>query len=199
MVWKLLEHGGIPVDLTRVVVVGHSLGAELALIYAASAATADLPVPTAVMSVAPGCYPTDSEGPCYDVHLGAIPATTRLLLVIEEDDPGTFGIAMIWAELEGVPLENRDVVTVVQDEHGIPRLFANHAQAISGNDANSGYGLPDALDWYGTWKWLDALMACSFDGEWCEYALGNTPEQRYMGTWSDGVPVAEPIVTDEPA
>ena len=42
-------------------------------------------------------------------------------------------------------------------------------------------------------------MGCAFDGEWCEYALGNTPEQRFMGTWSDGVPVAEPLVTDDPA
>jgi hypothetical protein len=29
-------------------------------------------------------------------------------------------------------------------------------------------------------------------------ALGNTPEQRFMGTWSDGVPVTEAVVTDDP-
>ena len=57
----------------------------------------------------------------------------------------------------------------------------------------------DAFDWYGTWKWLDALMSCAFDGEWCEVALGNTPEQRFMGEWSDGVPVTEASVTDDPA
>ena len=60
------------------------------------------------------------------------------------------------------------------------------------------FGTLDALDWYGTWKLLDALMACSFDGTWCEYALGNTPEQRFMGVWSDGVPVIELNVTDDP-
>jgi hypothetical protein len=58
---------------------------------------------------------------------------------------------------------------------------------------------PDAYDWYGPWKWLDALMGCAFDGEWCEYALGNTPEQRSMGTWSDGTPVEEAVVTDQAA
>ena len=41
-------------------------------------------------------------------------------------------------------------------------------------------------------------MACSFDGTWCEYALGDTPEQRFMGVWSDGVPVIELNVTDDP-
>ena len=128
---ETLEREGVPVDLTRVAVVGHSLGAEQALIYAASAAAADLPVPTAVMSVAPGCCPS-TEGRLLGVDLGAIPATTRLLLVTEADDPaGTVGVARIWAELGGVPLENRDVVTLVPDKHGQPRLFAVHVQALA--------------------------------------------------------------------
>jgi hypothetical protein len=32
----------------------------------------------------------------------------------------------------------------------------------------------------------------------CEYALGDTPEQRFMGYWSDGVPVAELEVVADP-
>ena len=191
---ETLEHEGVKVDLTRVAVVGHSLGAEQALVYAASAAAADLPVPTAVMSIVPGSC-LSAEGACLGVDLGAFPATTRLLLVTEAGDLTTTGVARIWAELAGVPLENRDVVTMVSDAHGKPGLSANHFQALVGD----GYGPPDAFDWFGTWKWLDALMGCAFDGEWCEYALGNTPEQRFMGTWSDGVPVAEALVTDEPA
>ena len=50
--------------------------------------------------------------------------------------------------------------------------------------------------WFGAWKLSDALFACAFEGTWCEFALGNTPGQRYMGTWSDGVPVAELQVFD---
>jgi hypothetical protein len=189
-----LEQEDIPFDLTRVAVVGHSLGGDQALVYAASAASAGLPVPSAVMSIVPGgCR--SAEGECLGVDLGVIPATTRLLLVGGMDDPGgMIGFARIWAELSSVPLDNRDVVTLVTDSHGTPRLLAGHFQALADN-RNS---LPNAFDWYGTWKWLDALMSCSFDGEWCEYALGNTPEQRLMGTWSDGTPVVEPIVTDEP-
>jgi acetyl esterase/lipase len=191
----MLEDESVPVDLTRVAVVGHSLGADQALVYAASAAAADLPVPTAVMSVAPGCFPMRSDGPCYEADLGLIPATTRLLLVTAEHDTGTTGTALIWEELTGVPLENRDVVRLVADGHGRPSLLADHTQALAGGIPYT----PDAFDWYGTWKWLDALMGCAFDEEWCEYALGNTPEQRFMGTWTDGIPVAEPLVTDEPA
>ena len=99
---------------------------------------------------------------------------------------GTAAVERIWAGLGAVPLENRDVVTLVTDAHGRPALLAIHVQALAATTASDP---PDAFDWYGTWKWLDALMGCAFDGEWCESALGNTPEQRFMGTWSDGVPV----------
>jgi hypothetical protein len=185
-----------------VAVVGHSLGAGLAVDYAASAAAAGLSVPTAVMSIAPSC--SAAEGACMGVDLGAIPATTRILLVTGADDPDptvTDGVARIWAELGGVPLDNRDVVTLVSDVHGKPRLSADHGQALAAQGGSlviSGYG-PNAFDWYGTWKWLDALMSCAFAGEWCEYALGNTPEQRFMGVWSDGVPVTEALVSDDSA
>jgi predicted alpha/beta hydrolase family esterase len=193
---ETLEHEGVPVDLTRVAVVGHSLGGVLAVDYAASAAAAGLPLPAAVMSVAPGC--NSEKVACLGADLGAIPATTRLLLVTEADDPdpvGTAAVERIWAGLEGVPRDNRDVVTLVTDAHARPALAATHVQAL----ANQVPYPPDAYDWYGTWKWLDALMSCAFEGEWCEVALGNTPEQRYMGEWSDGVPVTEAVVTDDPA
>jgi hypothetical protein len=131
------------------------------------------------------------------VDLGAIPATTRILLVTESEDPlATGAVRRIWAELGGVPRDNRDVVQVVTDAHARPALVAIHTQALA--DFSLDFP-PDAHDWYGTWKWLDALMSCAFAGEWCEYALGNTPEQRFMGEWSDGVPVTEAVVTVDPA
>jgi pimeloyl-ACP methyl ester carboxylesterase len=56
----------------------------------------------------------------------------------------------------------------------------------------------NALDFYGTWKLFDALCDAAFYGKNREYALGNTKEQRFMGVWSDGVPVKELKVTDTP-
>jgi hypothetical protein len=92
-----------------------------------------------------------------------------------------------------VPLEQRDFITIVPDTHQDSPLSPDH-----GLPATTLWGPLDAYDWYGTWKWLDALMTCSFDGQDCQVALGNTPEQRFLGTWSDGVPVTEPQVTDDP-
>ncbi|HEU4765859.1 MAG TPA: alpha/beta fold hydrolase [Pyrinomonadaceae bacterium] len=56
----------------------------------------------------------------------------------------------------------------------------------------------NALDYYGTWKLFDALCDAAFYGKNREYALGNTPKQRFMGVWSDGVAVKELKVTDNP-
>jgi dienelactone hydrolase len=56
----------------------------------------------------------------------------------------------------------------------------------------------NALDFYGTWKLFDGLCDAAFYGKNREYALGNTPQQRFMGVWSDGVPVKELKVTDNP-
>lgn len=53
----------------------------------------------------------------------------------------------------------------------------------------------DALDFYGTWKLFDGLCDAAFYGVHREYALGNTPQQRFMGKWSDGTPVKELQVT----
>jgi dienelactone hydrolase len=56
----------------------------------------------------------------------------------------------------------------------------------------------NALDFYGTWKLFDALCDAAFNGKNREFALGNTPQQRFMGVWSDGVPVKELKITDKP-
>lgn len=58
--------------------------------------------------------------------------------------------------------------------------------------------VPDALDFYGFWKLFDALTDAAFFGRNREYALGNTPQQRYMGVWSDGRPVRELIILERP-
>jgi dienelactone hydrolase len=57
---------------------------------------------------------------------------------------------------------------------------------------------PDAMDYYGYWKLLDGLCDAAFKDKNREYALGDTPQQRFMGVWSDGVPVKELTVLREP-
>jgi acetyl esterase/lipase len=72
------------------------------------------------------------------------------------------------------------------------------AEGPGAADAAASVRAVDALDFYGTWKLLDGLTDAAFFGTHRNYALGDTPEQRYMGAWSDGVPVRELLVTDHP-
>lgn len=196
-----LEAGaGVRPDVSRVGVVGHSLGGVLAAGYAARAAAAGLPVPAVLMAVTPGgcagCAPLDDDQGVVLPDLSAIGPETRALVVVGDDDAvvGDGGGLRIWAGLTAVPLARRDYVTTVSDAHGSPPLGAEHLfPQTSGRG-----GVEDALDWYGTWKWFDLLTDCAFWGEGCAAALGGSAAQRTMGVWSDGRAVAEARVTDTP-
>ena len=79
---------------------------------------------------------------------------------------------------------------MLADDTGTPPIDPHHWALI--DDV-------DALDWYAPWKVSGALLSCAFTGEFCEYALGNTSEQRFMGEWSDGTPVTELQIADDAA
>lgn len=196
-----LRHGDYPpTELDRAAFVGHSLGGVLAVGLAAVAADAGLPDPVAVMPVQPagcrGCGLPIAGGGVPLPSLAGVPTTSRLLMVVSADDriAGDRTARRLWAGMAQVPPDARDYVVLFGDDHGSPRLRADHLQAQTGGGSDR----PDAFDWYGTWKWFDLLLACAFAGEWCDDALGDTRLQRDMGRWSDGRPVVEPEITDYP-
>ncbi len=185
---ELEASGHPPTDPSRLTAVGHSFGAVLAVQYAAIAAErgtarADRPdADHAGLRLLPPARRRGS-GARGDAAAGRRRGRGR---------PANWGASSGTGSPRSRPTA-RTCVEVRTDRHGAPPLIADH-----GMPATDVFGTLDALDWFGTWKLLDALMACSFDGTWCEYALGNTAEQRFIGVWSDGVPVLEPTVTDDP-
>jgi hypothetical protein len=166
-------------DPNRVIAFGHSYGSVLEVNYAAVAAKEGLPVPIALLATVPGCG-------CLSDDLSAVPATTRLVVVVGSDDyfAGDADAKRIWAGLSQIPADRKDYVRLMSDDHPMP--------------ATAEWGPLDALDWYGTWKLLDALVDCAFAGQGCDTSFGDTPAERFMGVWSDGVPVKEAQVTDDP-
>ncbi len=205
--WKELENGyHVRPDPARVAVVGHSVGGLLAANLAALAAAEGLPVPRAIFAVEPG----DADigfGGVELADLAAIPRGTLLLALVGDADSisGEGAARAIWLGAENVPDADKDLVMLVSDAHGEPPLVANHLAPVATDDRyheEADYGVKpsaketDALDYYGTWKLFDGLCDAAFDGESRAYALGNTPEQRYMGQWSDGQPVQEIVVRD---
>lgn len=184
------EPGRAKPDLARVAVVGHSMGGVLSMTLAARAASEDLPPFKAVMPCNPGRGIT---GPEVLADFSRIPASTLLIVCTGAED--TIGVAgkELFDAATSVPLENRDFILLISDDHGSPALVADHfaPNCVSDADVN-------ALDRNGYWKWFDGLCAAAFHGRYREVALGDTAEQRFMGTWPDGTPIAEPTVTDAP-
>ena len=219
------EPGHVKPNLSKFATVGHSLGGVLAANVAAVAAEFKLPRVRVVMSVEPGITESPINIPLADLR--KIPSET-LLLAVAGDQDGLVRDAdakRIYYESTKISAANKDFVLLVSDSHGTPWLQATHrAPTAIDKDYDSGEGLGgappavadrigdtqisrrvrpetmmiNALDFYGTWKLFDGLCDAAFTGKNREYALGNTPQQRFMGVWSDGVPVKELKVTDKP-
>ena len=220
------EKGHVAPELNKFAAVGHSMGGLLAANLAALAAESKLPRVRAVMSVEPGI--TESPINFVLADLKKLPADTLLLALAGDQDSlvRDTDAKRIYYESTRIPSANKDFITLVSDTHGAPALVASHrAPTAMDKSYDSGEGLggapagtPDpigdapevkrrvrpetmqvnALDYYGTWKLFDALCDAAFTGKNREYALGNTPQQRFMGLWSDGIPVKELKVTDKP-
>ena len=221
------EPGHVRPDLDKVATVGHSLGGLLAASVAALAGESELPRIRAVMSVEPGLTRSPANVPLADLKkiesdtLLIAVAGDRDTLVDDED------AKRIYYESTRVSADNKDFVRLVTDERGRPALIANHraptapdqfydnseGDLATRRSGGPGSGSPvdgqvsvdsprtpaiNALDYYGLWKLFDALCDAAFYGKNREFALGNTPQQRFMGKWSDGVAVKELVVTDKP-
>lgn len=208
---RLTEPGGVTPDLERVAFLGHSMGGVLTANLAAEARERGLPQPRALFAMQPGITETRPDGRFIHLaDLSKIPADTLLLSLASDVDgiTGTRDARRIYLESTRIPAENKDYLLLHSDLHGRPRLIADHSAPVAvdprfevgarfapPSEEDAAWGL-DALDWYGFWKPFDALCDAAFFGEHREYALGNTPEQRFMGKWSDGKPVREIDVLD---
>jgi acetyl esterase/lipase len=220
---ELAEGGHAMADLKRMAIVGHSMGGAIAPNLAALAVQNGLPHFSAVMCVEPGVGGMNMPRlrmPMAD--LSQISPDSLMLVLVGSDDRivREDTAREIFKDASTVPPANKNYVTLISDDHGIPPLNANHfapvapggdfksnttegaatgasrfrerlAGRLRGEKADVSKRMVDALDFYGTWKLFDGLTDAAFFGENREYALGDTPQQRFMGKWSDGVPVKE--------
>ncbi len=204
---ELKKEGRVHPDETKVAVVGHSVGGVLAANVAALAKKEGLPQPLAVMSLQPGDPKLSRFGKTMGENFGikfksilcdysTIPRGTLMIVTVGDADPvvGDDTAKLIWSGIQHLPAADRDYITFVSDLRGSPKLKARHSLPA----APTPYSLidftkagTDAHDYYGTWKLLDGLTDAAFYGTNREYALGDTPKQRFLGKWSDGTPVRE--------
>jgi pimeloyl-ACP methyl ester carboxylesterase len=213
--WQRLARAGkIDPRQTGVVWLGHSLGAGLTAILAPQSDALGLPPAAALLLVEPGGRGMDPA------EVGELPAQVKVLIVVGEEDriAGTRTADELVSRLAYLPAGNVETVAVQSERRAFPTLIADHfaplAFAISFaellDEAASQRGglldgirrerradyLPDALDFYGYWKFADGLLDWAYRGENLEFALGDTSPQRFMGLLSNGEPV-EPVIIRE--
>ncbi len=207
-------------ELEHVALVGHSMGGVVSANMAALAPAVGLPPARAVMCVEPGNtwgLPKFAAATLED--LSKMPSDTLLLCMVGDRDKvaGDTDGKRIFHETSQIPAANKNYVILVSDDHGQPPLRADHlapvafnkqyqtsnylhattpmsappAGQLGNNDVPAKPDPAKALAYYGLWKLFDALCDAAFYGTNRDYALGNTPEQRFMGRWSDGTPVKE--------
>jgi len=179
-------------ELDKFAILGHSLGGGITANMAALAEEVDLPIPKAIMPVQPYLHTVET------IDFSIISNKTTMVVIVGEDDVavGNYSAKIIFNETIQIPLSNKDFVVQVTDTYGTPDIIGDHMAPVCLPKLIS--NSVDAMDYYSTWKLFDALTDYTFYGTNKEYCLGNTPEQRFMGLWSDGTPVKELIVTDNP-
>jgi pimeloyl-ACP methyl ester carboxylesterase len=202
----LTADGHVAPQPDRLALAGHSAGAVIAANIAGRAAGAGLPAVQAL-------YLADAEDTAFgffSVHNSIlepesylrIPPQTLVLAVVGEADhlarDGTSSV-ILQSVLQVAPAD-KEIISFASDFYGCPNLIAGHVTVSSVEPIVTDGLKPsaahrrrepriNALEYYGYWKWLDALTDAAFFGVNREYALGDTPEQTFLGLWSDGTPV----------
>ena len=164
---NLAEH--VMPNLDCMFTVGHSMGGTIAADIAARAQEYNLPHVAGILCAEPGRGQTP---PVYD--LSNLGEDTFLLTVVGDKDfiVGDKTAKNIYYKAENIPIENKDHIILNSDGFTIAGHFA--PLCFSSRTANN-------LDYYGLWKLLDGLIECALHDNFCEYCLGDTVEQRYMG------------------
>lgn len=187
---EIIEKGEehIPVNEKELCIVGHSYGGIIAAEITAHWEEYEIPKPKGIFLCAPGTGPFKAgKLDSYEV----LPADLNLLVMVNEKDfiVGDEMGVKIFETATNTPRRNL-IRQVIDSDNGISAGH-NEAYAVD-EDFDSGHlnytakkalriGRTNAIDYYGYWKLFDALIDCSRNGAYCEYAFGDTPEQRNLG------------------
>ncbi|MBP7821667.1 MAG: hypothetical protein KA010_02010 [Saprospiraceae bacterium] len=195
---------GIIPDTTNTIYVGHSYGGAISANIAATFESLHLPSPRGVMLCQPGT--AFLKGALLDSYSN-IPAYTKLISIVGEDDKVVQDVLGKKVYKTATNTPNRNLVRHFADHVGDPLISAEHREPYAVNmdyDKNYRnvtvwktikYSKVNSVDYYCYWKLLDALQQCVRASDECNICFGNTPEQRFMGKWSDGTPVRELEIT----
>lgn len=188
-----------PID-GPLIMLGHSYGAATAAYLAVKYKQYGIPQPKGLLLCAPGTGPMN--GAKLDDY-SKMPADTKLLIVNSNDDQVVKEKFQRTIFNTAVNTPTRNFLKLYADEYGTPAVKAHHNACYSLDESlDCGIrnptiyrsylvGQTNAVDYYGYWKWGDALIDCVRAGENCEFVFGNTVQQKSLGTWADGKKIKE--------
>ncbi len=171
--------------------IGWSVGGVTAINIAAANYPADyVPQPQFVMAIEAnngGDIFGEEVTPMNDAN--NIPSDTNILMIMAEEDAKlntTWNTSSrYWSQITQIPESRRQWIGLYSDYNGTPDsndLKAVHRWVAGGGSRDK----INALDYYGSYKWCVAIANDTFYGTDRRYWYGNTPEQTFMGNWSDG-------------
>jgi hypothetical protein len=182
-----MEHFGI---------IGHSYGGVITSNLVTEYAAFGIPKPQCFMLWQPGTGGINSgrlnSYTAMDTSYNALIVVGSVDIVVGN----SFGREIM--DSTNIPTSHKNYITHYPDNLGSPNIEATHNEPLASNNDYDGVPVStvitggyvaskiDAVDFYCYWKLADALLSCTFFGEECNYAFGDTPEQKYMGQWSDG-------------
>jgi hypothetical protein len=176
--------------LDRTSYVGFSFGGIITANLANRYVDLELPIPRAIFLDDPHDGALSGVGePALDDSMAGIPADVLLQChvgtdgVIAEPDKADSSCNALFPLLAHIPDKNKNLVLTATDRHGDPGLSSAHGVCAAP------VGQADAYDWNFCWKTWDVLRNAAIDGTDREVALGDTPERRNNGEWSDGVAI----------
>ncbi|RMG79901.1 MAG: alpha/beta fold hydrolase, partial [Bacteroidetes bacterium] len=195
---ELKKAGHVRPIFEPLAVVGHSFGGAIAADLTIHYKKYGIPAPKAVFLCAPGTgFVSMGRLSTY----AGMPPDVQLLIMVSEDDYVVGDELGVQIFKEATRTPNRNLIRQFRDRSQSPGISAWHNESYSLDETfDAGFrnrtinralwmASLDAVDFYGYWKFFDALLECSRSGTWCEYAFGNTPEQRFAGHWPDGTPI----------
>ncbi len=190
--------------LEHFAIIGHSYGGVVTANLALEYANYGIPKPQCFMLCQPG---TGGINGGRLTSYANMDSTYNALIIVGENDivvGNTFGREIM--DFTSIPTSHKNFITHLVDNYGAPKIEATHNEPLAKNIALGGGTVStvvtaaylaskeDAVDYYCYWKLADALLNCTFYGTDCEYAFGDTPQQRNMGKWSDGTTITPLVV-----
>lgn len=184
--------------MNHIAMIGHSFGGVI---------TANLAIEYTSYSIPKAdCFMLCEAGPGSSLgHLSTysnMETSFNSLIIVGNNDiivGNAFG-KMIF-DSTNIPTSRKNYI--VQYADNSPVIEATHNEPLAANNnydggtigaiITGGYTASkiDAVDYFCYWKLADALISCTFYGTDCNYAFGDTPEQRNMGIWDNGNPLIE--------